>query len=227
MMATGHKLFLVRLVSSDCVELGLRLSTLSSELDIELGLPPSLTSAFICQLVADLPSHEVASISVPATASVVVEMLNGKQGEEEEALRLLLGIHLKQREEEPAEEEQLSIFYNYSADELVGNDEDTTVTFEPADIVGFCGLDWSAEVPHKVADDLEVEKVPDPDSLDPLNLMGETIVAPPIALQTSLIQASPIQHSPAQNSPLSSSPLQNSHILNTPVQGNTIQHEEQ
>ena len=142
-------------------------------------------------------------------------------------LRLLLGIHLNQREEEPAEEEQLSIFYNYSADELVGNDEDTTVTFEPAGIVGFCGLDWSAEVPHKVADDLEVEKVPDPDSLDPLNLMGEAVDAPPIALQTSLIQTSPIQHSPAQNSPLSSSPLQNSHILNTPVQANTIQHEEQ
>ena len=31
----------------------------------------------------------MASISVPATASVVVEMLNGKRGEEEEALRYL------------------------------------------------------------------------------------------------------------------------------------------
>ena len=200
----------------------------------------------------------MASISVPATASVVVDMLNGKRGEEEEALRyllldfvilvialsflhlrlttlsffctfaiilllrLLLGIHPKQREEQPAaEEEQVSIFYNYSADELVGNDEDTTVTFEPARM-----LDWSAEDPHKIADDLEVEKVPDPDNLDPLNLMGEPMVAPPMALQTSLTQTSP-----AQSSPLSSSPLQNSHILNTPVntpvQANTIQHKEQ
>ena len=87
-------------------------------------------------------------------------------------------------------------------------------------------LDWSAEDPHKDADDLEVEKVPDPDNLDPLNLMGEPMVAPPMALQTSLIQTSP-----AQSSPLSSSPLQNSHILNTPVntpvQANTIQHKEQ
>merc|ERR1719305_1195034 len=52
------------------------------------------------------------------------------------------------------------------------------------------------------------------------------MVAPPMALQTSLIRTSP-----AQSSPLSSSPLQNSHILNTPVntpvQANTIQHKEQ
>ena len=70
-MTTGHKLLLVRLISSDSIELGLRFSTRSSELDIELGLspsltsafnsPPSLISAFVSQLVADLPSQEVKS----------------------------------------------------------------------------------------------------------------------------------------------------------------------
>ena len=62
---------MVRLISSDSIELGLRFSTRSSELDIELGLSPSLTSAFnsttslisafVSQLVADLPSQEVKS----------------------------------------------------------------------------------------------------------------------------------------------------------------------
>ena len=130
----------------------------------------------------------------------------------------MLGLHLKQRDEQAAAEEQLSIFYNYSADKLVGNDEDTTVTFE---------LDWSSELPHKVADDLEVEKVPDPDHIDPLNLMGGAMVAPPMAFQTSLIQTSPNGRSSAQKSPVSSSPLQKSHILNSPVQANSVQHEEQ
>ena len=202
---------------------------------------------------------------MPATASTVVEMVNGKRGEEEDALRfflfvliialsfhiivlvhvlifvlvleirLLLGIDLKQSEEGAEKElpsgetgeEQVSIFYNYSADELVGNDEDTTEAFEAANVVGYCGLNWS--VPENVAENLEVEEVPDPDHLDPLNLMGEAIVAPPIALQTetSPIQTSPNRKSPGQSSPLSSSPLQNSHILNTPVQANTVQHEEQ
>ena len=193
---------------------------------------------------------------MPATASTVVEMVNGKRGEEEDALRfflfvliitisfhiivlvhvlifvlvlelrLLLGIDLKQREDENAEkelssgesgEEQVSIFYNYSADELVGNDEDTTEAFEAANVVGYCRLNWS--VPENVADNLEV---PDPDHLDPLNLMGEAMVAPQMDLQKS-----PNRKSPGQSSPLSSSPLQNSHILNTPVQANTVQHEEQ
>ena len=152
--------------------------------------------------------------------------------------RLLLGIHLKQGEEEggvkdvssveqPVEEEQISIFYNYSADELVGNDEDTTEAFELADIVGYRGLDWSAEAPGKDADDLEADQVPDPDNPDPLNLMGGAMDEPPTALQTSLIQTSPNRKSPDQSSPLESSPLQNSHILNTPLQANTVQHEEQ
>ena len=197
---------------------------------------------------------------MPATASTVVEMVKGKRGEEEDALRfflfvliialsfhiivlvhvlifvlvleirLLLGIDLKQSEEGSEKElpsgetgeEQVSIFYNYSADELVGNDEDTTEAFEAANVVGYCGLNWSAEALDNVADNLEVEEVPDPDHLDPLNLMGEAMVAPQMDLQKS-----PNRKSPGQSSPLSSSPLQNSHILNTPVQANTVQHEEQ
>ena len=119
----------------------------------------------------------------------------------------------------------MSIFYNYSADELVCNgDNDTTEAFEPADVLRHCGLDWSVGVPQKVAEDnLEVEKVPDPNNIDPLNLMGGTMVAPPRA-QTSLIQTSPAQTSPLS----SSSPVQNSqNILNTPVQANTVLREEQ
>ena len=87
---------LVRLVSSDLII-------------IESGLP-CLRSVFLHQLAAGLPSHEVrsnivnkylsmhskshvmivaqvASISVPASASTVVEMLKGKKGEKEEELR--------------------------------------------------------------------------------------------------------------------------------------------
>ena len=56
MMATGHKFLLVRLVSSDCIELGVRFLAPSSELNFEL---PFVSSAFVHQLVADLPSHEV------------------------------------------------------------------------------------------------------------------------------------------------------------------------
>ena len=55
-MAAGHKSLLVRLVSSDCIELGVKFSAPSSELNFEL-----LSSAFVHQLVADLPSHEVIS----------------------------------------------------------------------------------------------------------------------------------------------------------------------
>ena len=84
---------LVRLVSSDLII-------------IESGI----RSAFLHQLAAGLPSREVrsnivkkylsmqakshviivaqvASISVPASASTVVEMLKGKKGEKEEELR--------------------------------------------------------------------------------------------------------------------------------------------
>ena len=130
------------------------------------------------------------------------------------------------------EEEQVSIFYNYSADELVGNGEDTTEAFEPADVVaGYCGLDWSEEVDREVDTDkydAEAEKVPDPDNLDPLNLMGEAVDPPPMPSQISPIQRSPNQKRPTEEILVSSSPLRESHILNTPVAGNnTLQKEEQ
>ena len=67
MMATGHKFLLVRLVSSDCIELGVRFLAPSSELNFEL---PFVSSAFVHQLVADLPSHEVMcqrSIIMPSS----------------------------------------------------------------------------------------------------------------------------------------------------------------
>ena len=130
------------------------------------------------------------------------------------------------------EEEQVSIFYNYSADELVGNGEDTTEAFEPADVVaGYCGLDWSEEVDREVdtdKDDAEAEKVPDPDNLDPLNLMGEAVDPPPMPSQISPIRRSPNQKRPAEEILVSSSPLRESHVLNTPLAGNnTLQKEEQ
>ena len=142
------------------------------------------------------------------------------------------------------EEEQVSIFYNYSADELVGNGEDTTEAFEPADVVaGYCGLDWSEEGDKEVdrevvrevdrevdtdKDDAEAEKVPDPDNLDPLNLMGEAVDPPPMPSQISPIRRSPNQKRPAEEILVSSSPLRESHILNTPLAGNnTLQKEEQ
>ena len=147
-------------------------------------------------------------------------------------LRLALGIKRQWNEGDHQKEarEEVSIFYNYSNDELVaGNDNDTTEAFEPADIVGYFGLSRSKEVvarhPDNVevdsysrnleyenAQNMELDNMPDPDNVDPLNLMGER--------SSISLQPSPTQPSRHQT-------IESSHILNTPVQGSSLQREEQ
>ena len=142
-------------------------------------------------------------------------------------LRLALGIKRQWNEGDHQKEarEEVSIFYNYSNDELVAgndNDNDTTEAFEPADIVGYFGLSGSREVVDKAPDDavevdnspenMELDNVPDPDNVDPLNLMGER--------SSISLQPSPTQPSRHQT-------IESSHILNTPVQGSSLQREEQ
>ena len=147
-------------------------------------------------------------------------------------LRLALGIKRQWNEGAHQKEarEEVSIFYNYSNDELVaGNDNDTTEAFEPADIVGYFGLSGSKEVvarhPDNVevdnysrnlenenAQNMELDNMPDPDNVDPLNLMGER--------SSISLQPSPTQPSRHQT-------IESSHILNTPVQGSSLQREEQ
>ena len=149
-------------------------------------------------------------------------------------LRLALGIKHQWNEGDHQKEarEEVSIFYNYSNDELVAgndNDNDTTEAFEPADIVGYFGLSGSKEVvarhPDNVevdnysrnlendnAQNMELDNVPDPDNVDPLNLMGER--------SSISLQPSPTQPSRHQT-------IESSHILNTPVQGSSLQREEQ
>ena len=140
-------------------------------------------------------------------------------------LRLALGLKHQGNENDHDKEarEEVSIFYNYSNDELVaGNDNDTTEAFEPADIVGYFGLSGSREVVDKAPDDavevdnspenMELDNVPDPDNVDPLNLMGER--------SSISLQPSPTQPSRHQT-------IESSHILNTPVQGSSLQREEQ
>ena len=147
-------------------------------------------------------------------------------------LRLALGIkrHGNEGAHQKEAGEEVSIFYNYSNDELVaGNDNDTTEAFEPADIVGYFGLSGSKEVvarhPDNVevdnysrnlenenAQNMELDNVPDPDNVDPLNLMGERF--------SISLQPSPTQPSRHQT-------IESSHILNTPVQGSSLQREEQ
>ena len=153
-------------------------------------------------------------------------------------LRLALGIKRQGNEGAHQKEarEEVSIFYNYSNDELVAgndNDNDTTEAFEPADIVGYFGLSGSKEVVARHPDNVEVDNysrnlenenhemdsvaenmdnVPDPDNVDPLNLMGER--------SSISLQPSPTQPSRHQT-------IESSHILNTPVQGSSLQREEQ
>ena len=149
-------------------------------------------------------------------------------------LRLALGIkrHGNEGDHQKEAREEVSIFYNYSNDELVAgndNDNDTTEAFEPADIVGYFGLSGSKEVvarhPDNVevdnysrnlenenAQNMELDNVPDPDNVDPLNLMGER--------SSISLQPSPTQPSRHQT-------IESSHILNTPVQGSSLQREEQ
>ena len=153
-------------------------------------------------------------------------------------LRLALGIKRQWNEGAHQKEarEEVSIFYNYSNDELVAgndNDNDTTEAFEPADIVGYFGLSGSKEVVARHPDNVEVDNysrnlenenhemdsvaenmdnVPDPDNVDPLNLMGER--------SSISLQPSPTQPSRHQT-------IESSHILNTPVQGSSLQREEQ
>ena len=142
-------------------------------------------------------------------------------------LRLALGIKSQRNESDHDKEarEEVSIFYNYSNDELVAgndNDNDTTEAFEPADIVGYFGLSGSREVVDKAPDDavevdnspenMELDNVPDPGNVDPLNLMGER--------SSISLQPSPTQPSRHQT-------IESSHILNTPVQGSSLQREEQ
>ena len=114
-MGAGDKFSLVRLVTSDFLELGVRLAPLNSEL-FDLGHfgHPSISSDFVHQLVASLPpqevrrnwlnfflqdyqnflihprSNQVACISVPATATTVVEMLNWGEGVDQEELRFVI-----------------------------------------------------------------------------------------------------------------------------------------
>ena len=155
--------------------------------------------------------------------------------------RLALGIKRQWNEGDHQKEtrEEVSIFYNYSNDELVAgndNDNDTTEAFEPADIVGYFGLSGSKEVVARHPDNVEVDNysrnlenekaaemenmdqnmeldnVPDPDNVDPLNLMGER--------SSISLQPSPTQPSRHQT-------IESSHILNTPVQGSSLQREEQ
>ena len=153
-------------------------------------------------------------------------------------LRLALGIKRQGNESAYQKEarEEVSIFYNYSNDELVaGNDNDTTEAFEPADIVGYFGLSGPKEVVARhpnnvevdnysrnlenenhemdsVAENIVLDNVPDPDNVDPLNLMGER--------SSISLQPSPTQPSRHQT-------IESSHILNTPVQGSSLQREEQ
>ena len=153
-------------------------------------------------------------------------------------LRLALGIKRQGNEGGHQKEarEEVSIFYNYSNDELVAgndNDNDTTEAFEPADIVGYFGLSGSKEVVARHPDNVEVDNysrnlenenhemdsvaenmdnVPDPDNVDPLNLMGER--------SSISLQPSPTQPSRHQT-------IESSQILNTPVQGSSLQREEQ
>ena len=155
-------------------------------------------------------------------------------------LRLALGIKRQWNEGDHQKEarEEVSIFYNYSNDELVAgndNDNDTTEAFEPADIVGYFGLSGPKEVVARHPDNVEVDNysrnlenenhemdsvaenivldnVPDPDNVDPLNLMGER--------SSISLQPSPTQPSRHQT-------IESSHILNTPVQGSSLQREEQ
>ena len=125
-MAACDKFCLVRLVTSDFLELGVRLAPPNSEL-CDLGHlghleHPSISSDFVHQLVASLPpqevrrnwlncffkinksfflisksffslhprSNQVACISVPATATTVVEMLKGEEGVDQEELRFVI-----------------------------------------------------------------------------------------------------------------------------------------
>ena len=147
-------------------------------------------------------------------------------------LRLALGIKRQWNKGDHQKEagEEVSIFYNYSNDELVaGNDNDTTEAFEPADIVGYFGLsgpkevvarhpdnvevdNYSRNLENENAQNMELDNVPDPDSVDPLNLMGER--------SSISLQPSPTQPSRHQT-------IESSHILNTPVQGSSLQREEQ
>ena len=152
--------------------------------------------------------------------------------------RLVLGLKRQGNESDhdKVAREEVSIFYNYSNDELVaGNDNDTTEAFEPADIVGYFGLSGSKEVVARHPDNVEVDNysrnlenenhemdseaenivldnVPDPGNVDPLNLMGER--------SSISLQLSPTQPSCHQT-------IESSHILNTPVQGSSLQREEQ
>ena len=155
-------------------------------------------------------------------------------------LRLALGIKSQRNESDHDKEarEEVSIFYNYSNDELVAgndNDNDTTEAFEPADIVGYFGLSGPKEEVARRPDNVEVDNysrnlenenhemdseaenivldnVPDPGNVDPLNLMGER--------SSISLQLSPTQPSCHQT-------IESSHILNTPVQGSSLQREEQ
>ena len=87
-MTTGS--LLVRLVSSDLIiiESGIRSAFLHQ---LAAGLPSREVRSNICQCMPRqrhvIIVAQVASISVPASASTVVEMLKGKRGEKEEELR--------------------------------------------------------------------------------------------------------------------------------------------